>query len=103
MHTYTDTHLHTHTHIYIHTQPEWRRNEILSKLKEPLRDLSVSRTTFDWGVPVPEHPKLTSEKKHVMYVWFDALSVGVEFIYTCVCVCIYIANMSCTCGSTPGR
>lgn len=54
--------------------PENRRNEILSKLKEPLRDLSVSRTTFDWGVPVPENPHLKSEKKHVMYVWFDALS-----------------------------
>jgi methionyl-tRNA synthetase len=34
----------------------------------------VSRTNFDWGVPVPEHPELKSSKKHVMYVWFDALS-----------------------------
>uniref|UniRef100_A0A7S0VMT7 methionine--tRNA ligase n=1 Tax=Hemiselmis tepida TaxID=464990 RepID=A0A7S0VMT7_9CRYP len=55
-------------------QPDYRRNEMLSRLKEPLRDLSVSRTTFDWGVPVPEHPALKSDKKHVMYVWFDALT-----------------------------
>jgi methionyl-tRNA synthetase len=64
-------------HIEAHPefiQPDYRRNEILSKLKEPLRDLSVSRTTFDWGIPLPEHPALTSTKKHVMYVWFDALS-----------------------------
>ncbi len=48
-------------------QPESRRNEILSRLKEPLKDLSVSRTTFKWGIPVPQ------DKKHVIYVWFDAL------------------------------
>jgi len=54
--------------------PSFRKNEILAKLREPLRDLSVSRTNFDWGVPVPAHPSLTSDKKHVMYVWFDALS-----------------------------
>mmetsp|Transcript_28568 Transcript_28568/g.44685 ORF Transcript_28568/g.44685 Transcript_28568/m.44685 type:complete len:531 (-) Transcript_28568:1188-2780(-) len=55
-------------------QPPVRRNEILAKLKEELRDLSVSRTTFDWGVPLPQHPALKSEKSHVMYVWFDALT-----------------------------
>jgi len=55
-------------------QPAVRRNEMLERLREPLRDLSVSRTTFDWGVPVPEHPTLLSGKPHVMYVWFDALS-----------------------------
>jgi methionyl-tRNA synthetase len=49
-------------------QPEGRRNEILSFLREGLRDLSVSRTTFKWGVPVP------GDEKHVMYVWFDALT-----------------------------
>ena len=49
-------------------QPENRRNEIVSFLKEGLRDLSVSRTTFAWGIPVPEDPS------HVMYVWFDALT-----------------------------
>lgn len=48
--------------------PEVRRNEVLSFLKEGLRDLSVSRTTFSWGIPVPENPE------HVMYVWFDALT-----------------------------
>eukprot|EP00923_Selenidium_pygospionis_P048002 GHVN01082723.1.p1 GENE.GHVN01082723.1~~GHVN01082723.1.p1 ORF type:complete len:820 (+),score=148.00 GHVN01082723.1:730-3189(+) len=49
-------------------QPTIRRNEILARLQVPLEDLSSSRTTFDWGVPVPNDPK------HVMYVWFDALT-----------------------------
>ena len=50
-------------------QPMSRRNEILARLEnDELRDLSVSRTTFDWGIPVPDAPK------HVMYVWFDALT-----------------------------
>lgn len=50
-------------------QPTRRRNEILARLREDeLRDLSVSRTTFDWGIPVPDAPG------HVMYVWFDALT-----------------------------
>ncbi|RMD58437.1 methionine--tRNA ligase [Candidatus Woesearchaeota archaeon] len=48
-------------------QPESKRKEILQRLKEPLRDLSVSRASFKWGIPVPGDPK------HVMYVWFDAL------------------------------
>lgn len=48
-------------------QPETRRNEILSRLKEPLRDLSISRTNFKWGIPVP------GDSGHVLYVWFDAL------------------------------
>ncbi|MBI5467710.1 MAG: methionine--tRNA ligase [Deltaproteobacteria bacterium] len=48
--------------------PDYRKNEIVSFLKEGLRDLSVSRTTFSWGVPVPNGPG------HVMYVWFDALT-----------------------------
>ena len=48
-------------------QPESRRNEVLSFVKGGLKDLSVSRTTFTWGVPVPGNPD------HVMYVWFDAL------------------------------
>jgi len=48
--------------------PETRRNEILSRLKqEPLKDLSVSRTSFKWGIPLP------IDEKHVIYVWFDAL------------------------------
>ncbi len=49
-------------------QPETRRNEVLSFVKGGLRDLSISRTTFDWGVPVPDAPN------HVMYVWADALT-----------------------------
>ena len=49
-------------------EPESRRNEVLAFLKgNELRDLSVSRTSFDWGVPVPGSPG------HVMYVWVDAL------------------------------
>jgi len=56
--------------------PPERRNEVVSFVKSGLRDLSISRTTFDWGVPVPGHPK------HVMYVWVDALTnyvTGVGF------------------------
>lgn len=48
--------------------PEERRNEVVSFVKRGLRDLSVSRTTFDWGIPVP------GDEKHVMYVWVDALT-----------------------------
>jgi methionyl-tRNA synthetase len=48
--------------------PDGRRNEIVSFVSGGLRDLSISRTTFDWGVPVPDHPD------HVMYVWVDALT-----------------------------
>ena len=48
--------------------PAERRNEILSFVKSGLKDLSISRTTFDWGIPVP------GDEKHVMYVWVDALT-----------------------------
>jgi methionyl-tRNA synthetase len=48
--------------------PETYRNEIISFVERGLNDLSVSRSTFDWGVPVPGDPK------HVMYVWVDALT-----------------------------
>ncbi|BBY65083.1 methionine--tRNA ligase [Mycolicibacterium helvum] len=48
--------------------PDVRRNEVVSFVSGGLRDLSISRTTFDWGVPVPNHPD------HVMYVWVDALT-----------------------------
>lgn len=52
-------------------RPEQHRNNILARLTaEPLRDLSISRTTFQWGIPVPEG----FHDKHVMYVWLDALS-----------------------------
>jgi methionyl-tRNA synthetase len=49
-------------------RPETRRNEVIAFLKTGLRDLSISRSTFKWGIPVPGDPK------HVMYVWLDALS-----------------------------
>lgn len=49
-------------------QPESRKNEIISFVKGGLQDLSISRTTFNWGVPVP------GDDKHVMYVWLDALT-----------------------------
>ena len=48
--------------------PVERRNEIVSFVKSGLKDLSISRTTFDWGIPVP------GDEKHVMYVWVDALT-----------------------------
>ncbi|BBZ02963.1 methionine--tRNA ligase [Mycolicibacterium chitae] len=56
--------------------PDSRRNEVVSFVSGGLTDLSISRTTFDWGVPVPGHPD------HVMYVWVDALTnylTGVGF------------------------
>jgi methionyl-tRNA synthetase len=56
--------------------PDSRRNEVMSFVKGGLRDLSISRTTFDWGVKVPNDPD------HVMYVWVDALTnyiTGVGF------------------------
>lgn len=56
--------------------PQSRFNEVISFVKRGLEDLSISRTTFDWGVPVP------GNKDHVMYVWVDALTnylTGVGF------------------------
>lgn len=49
-------------------QPDTRRNEMVSFIKQGLEDLCVSRTTFDWGIPVP------FDEKHVIYVWIDALT-----------------------------
>jgi methionyl-tRNA synthetase len=49
-------------------RPETRRNEVISFVRSGLRDLSISRSTFSWGIPVPDDPK------HVIYVWMDALS-----------------------------
>ena len=49
-------------------QPEARRNEVLSFVEGGLRDLSITRTTIRWGIPVP------GEEPHVFYVWFDALA-----------------------------
>ena len=48
-------------------RPETRRNEVVSFVKAGLKDLSVSRTSFKWGIPVP------GDEKHVIYVWMDAL------------------------------
>ena len=49
-------------------QPEFRLNEVRTFVEAGLQDLSISRTSFKWGIPVPDDPK------HVMYVWFDALT-----------------------------
>jgi methionyl-tRNA synthetase len=49
-------------------RPETRRNEVIAFVRSGLRDLSVSRTTFKWGIPVP------GDEKHVIYVWLDALA-----------------------------
>jgi methionyl-tRNA synthetase len=48
--------------------PHYRRNEIVNFVKQGLTDLSVSRTSFTWGIPVPGNPE------HIMYVWLDALT-----------------------------
>jgi methionyl-tRNA synthetase len=49
-------------------RPEARRNEVISFVRSGLRDQSISRSTFTWGIPVPDDPK------HVIYVWLDALA-----------------------------
>ena len=49
-------------------QPASRKNEVISFVKSGLKDLSISRTSFDWGIPVPRNDK------HIMYVWLDALT-----------------------------
>jgi methionyl-tRNA synthetase len=49
-------------------QPEARRNEVLAFLRQGLKDISISRTTITWGIPVPD------QAPHVFYVWFDALN-----------------------------
>ena len=57
-------------------KPESKKNEVVSFIKQGLQDLSISRTTFEWGIP------LEIEEGHIIYVWFDALTVyltGAEF------------------------
>ncbi len=49
-------------------RPETRRNEVIAFVSSGLRDLSISRSSFSWGIPVPDDPK------HVIYVWLDALA-----------------------------
>ncbi len=48
--------------------PHYRRNEVVNFVRQGLTDLSISRTSFKWGIPVP------GEEKHIMYVWLDALT-----------------------------
>lgn len=57
-------------------KPESKKNEVVAFIKQGLQDLSISRTTFDWGIP------LELEEGHIIYVWFDALTsylTGAEF------------------------
>jgi methionyl-tRNA synthetase len=66
--------------------PKERMNEVASFVRRGLQDLSISRTTFDWGIPVPgsdpQGQARATKAKHVMYVWVDALTnyiTGVDF------------------------
>jgi methionyl-tRNA synthetase len=54
-----------HPHFIV---PETRRNEVLSKLRAGVEDLSISRASLSWGIPLPNDPA------HVVYVWIDALT-----------------------------
>jgi methionyl-tRNA synthetase len=54
--------------------PESRRNEVLSFVRGGLKDLSISRSSFTWGIPVPEPAANLAAQKHVIYVWLDALA-----------------------------
>jgi methionyl-tRNA synthetase len=56
-------------------QPETRRNEVIAFVKQGLTDLSISRTSVKWGIPVPEEPN------HVFYVWFDALTTYMSAVH----------------------
>ena len=56
-------------------QPETRRNEVIAFVKQGLQDLSISRTSVQWGIPVPDEPK------HVFYVWFDALTTYMSAVH----------------------
>jgi len=66
--TFTDRLLKLYRDVPDFVLPKERMNEVASFVRGGLQDLSISRTTFDWGVPVPGDPK------HVMYVWVDALT-----------------------------
>jgi len=65
---YADRLLEHYEHEPSRVEPETRRNEVLSLIKGGLLDFSISRTNFDWGIPLPWDPT------HVCYVWFDALT-----------------------------
>ncbi|WP_343353106.1 methionine--tRNA ligase [Helicobacter mastomyrinus] len=53
--------------------PAFYQNEIIHFVETGLNDLSITRTSFEWGVPLPHNPKRKDDKPHVMYVWLDAL------------------------------
>ncbi len=62
--------------------PESRKNEVVSFVKQGLRDLSISRTTITWGIAMPE-TGFKTEKNHILYVWFDALInylTGIDYL-----------------------
>lgn len=97
---------------YIETHPDFiqpvaRRNEMINFIKQGLEDLSITRTTFDWGIPVP------FDNKHVVYVWFDALLnyfTGIGYgsdpensINTGLLTCIWSARRSCVSILSSGR
>jgi methionyl-tRNA synthetase len=65
---YTDRLLRWYDEHPTFVRPEGRLNEVRSFVREGLRDLSISRTSFRWGIPVP------GDSRHIMYVWFDALA-----------------------------
>jgi methionyl-tRNA synthetase len=65
---FQDKLLHLYTDQADFIRPETRRNEVISFVRGGLRDLSISRSNFKWGIPVPDDPG------HVIYVWLDALS-----------------------------
>ena len=88
--------------------PRSRRNEVMSFVKGGLRDLSISRTSFSWGIPVPGNPK------HVMYVWLDALTnyltaVGYpdtesrDYRRSGRPICTWSARTSCASTASTGR
>ena len=53
--------------------PAFRQNEVVKFISEGLNDLSITRTSFEWGIPLLENPKRNDNKKHTIYVWLDAL------------------------------
>ncbi|MGH2636695.1 MAG: methionine--tRNA ligase [Actinomycetota bacterium] len=65
---YRDRLLEHYTRTPSAAEPEVRRNEVLALIRGGLQDFSISRTSFDWGIPLPWDPR------HVCYVWFDALT-----------------------------
>ena len=69
---FTDRLLDLYTNQPDFIQPETRRNEVIAFVRQGLRDLSISRTSITWGIPIPGEPE--DGPKHVFYVWFDALS-----------------------------